>query len=283
MEPGRLFPADVAFALMRPGDPIPDPLPKERALLTAQALPDRVAEFARGRGAARQALAELGLSGAESFPILRAGLRAPRWPEGVVGAITHSGSWAAAAVAWKIRYAGIGLDLERARTPRPQLVARIALPEERLWLDSIPETRRALAFALLFSAKESIYKALHPVTNVFLGYGDAVVRPRPLTPTPPSSEGVSRPHPLTLSPPSGEGEADSARDVGSHPLSLRERGWEGEATPPSPAGEGGRGGEVFGWTLLRDSGPSFPKGFGGEGSWCDLGEVVLTAIAIPVA
>ena len=47
------------------------------------------------------------------------------------------------------------------------------MTEERAWVEALPQHQRPLAFALLFSAKESIYKTLNPSTGVFLGYGDA--------------------------------------------------------------------------------------------------------------
>lgn len=177
-DPRDWFPSGVAWALLKPEDPAGEPLPAERALLTAQALPERVAEFARGRQAARAALTALGVPDAAAFPVLREGVRGPRWPERVVGSISHSGAWAAAAAAWRRDYFGIGLDLERIRIARPQLVSRICLPEERDWLNGLPESQRSFGFALIFSAKESIYKALHPGTGVFLGYADALVKPQ---------------------------------------------------------------------------------------------------------
>jgi 4'-phosphopantetheinyl transferase EntD len=254
-----------------------EPLPAERALLTAQALPERVAEFARGRQAARMALTALGVLGADTFAVLREGRRAPQWPEGVVGAISHSGDWAGAAAAWRRDYLGIGLDLERIRTVKPQLVARIALPLERDWLNALPESRRSLGFALLFSAKESIYKALHPATGVFLGYGDAVVTasppgtatspPRPPHPPGPPLHKVERGEKDRLTPSALRAATPLLGERGEKDLAPR---------PPLRLGEGEAG--SFRWTLLRASGELFPAGYEGEGRWRDLGEVVATAI-----
>ena len=170
------FPDGIAFAAgcLKEGA-APDPLPEERALLSERATPKRVREFALARHCAREAMARLGIEGAHGLPILRAGTRAPKWPAGLVGSITHNGAMAAAVVARNRDYLGIGIDLERARPVSQRLTARIALPDEQAWLDGLPHTERTLGFALLFSAKESIYKAINPITGVYLGYHDACI------------------------------------------------------------------------------------------------------------
>lgn len=177
-EPLLPFPADIGFALRSlhrdGGDPAAGLLPAERRLLGPRAVPKRVAEFAGGRAAAREALAHLGVTGAAALAIGRAG-RAPCWPAGVVGALTHAGAWAAAAVARSAGYAGIGLDLEQVRAVSEAVIGRVALPAERQWLDGLPPALRAEGFALLFSAKESVYKALNPATGVYLGYREGCI------------------------------------------------------------------------------------------------------------
>lgn len=170
------FPDGIAFAAgcLKDGA-APDPLPEECALLSERATPKRVREFALARHCAREAMARLGIAGAQRLPILRVGARAPRWPAGLVGSITHTGAMAAAAVARIREYMGIGIDLERTRPVSRRLMARIVLPDEQAWLDGLPDTERSVGFALIFSAKESIYKAINPITGVFLGYRDACI------------------------------------------------------------------------------------------------------------
>jgi 4'-phosphopantetheinyl transferase EntD len=46
-----------------------------------------------------------------------AGDRTPVWPDGVVGSITHTGDFAAAAVAWAADIAGLGIDSEQVIDP----------------------------------------------------------------------------------------------------------------------------------------------------------------------
>lgn len=188
--PPVALPAGIAFAFVGPDQPA-EPLPEERALLSARVLPERVAEFARGRSAARLALTGLGVPGAECMPILRVGPRAPRWPDGIVGTIAHSGGWAAAACARRGTYRGVGIDLERVRPMKNTLAARIMRPDELAAWQSLPAEAQPLAFAATFSAKESIYKALFPATGIFLGYQDASIdwRPHPHNPPLPEERG----------------------------------------------------------------------------------------------
>ncbi|HSF64256.1 MAG TPA: 4'-phosphopantetheinyl transferase superfamily protein, partial [Paracoccaceae bacterium] len=103
-------------------------------------------EFAAGRAAARAALAALGYPAA-AIP-MRPG-RAPLWPPGIAGSLTHSATACLAAVT--ATPALIGLDIE---------------PDEPLPADLIPliltaSEDRAQA-RLIFSAKESAWKAISP-------------------------------------------------------------------------------------------------------------------------
>src|ERR1700688_5221299 len=74
----------------------------------------RQREFLAGRWCAKQALQCLG---AGSTHVAMAGDRAPIWPDGVVGSITHTGGFVAAAVAWAADIAGVGIDSEEIIVP----------------------------------------------------------------------------------------------------------------------------------------------------------------------
>lgn len=166
------FPDGVGFAVVRAEEADPATLlPAEQALLGPNAAPGRVRDFALGRAAAHRAMLRQGPAGARlsSEPVLRKGPRMPRWPAGLVGAITHVPGLAAAAVAEARDYHGLGVDLERRRQPGEALLRRILRPEELALLG------RAAAdwFTPVFSAKECIYKALFPATGVYLGFQDA--------------------------------------------------------------------------------------------------------------
>lgn len=174
-------------------------LPEERALLGARAAPRRVLEFTLGRGCAHAALAALAAQHQRdaslaarlaATPILREDARRPRWPAGYVGAITHHRGHAAAAVARAADYLGLGVDLEALRPPSPALVRRILRPEERAAWEALPAAERTRGFALAFSAKESLFKALYPHTGVYLGFQEATVA---LTPQDPAAAAQALP------------------------------------------------------------------------------------------
>lgn len=124
----------------------------------------RRAEFIGGRLSARRALALL--TGLPSTPSLDEE-RLPAWPDGIVGSITHSRGLAAAAVARRESVGGIGIDAElplsneRARRLAPQIL----VDSERDWLERLPPIAQGEFVTLVFSLKESLFKALYPLVR----------------------------------------------------------------------------------------------------------------------
>ena len=164
--------------------------PAESHLLGPNAARKRIEEFTLGRGLAREALGALEPSLAERA-IPRTTGRTPRWPEGFVGAITHHRGQAAAVAARAVDYKGLGVDLETRRHPSGALLRRILRPGELEALEGLPERELALRFTLVFSAKESLYKALNPHTGVFLGFQDAEILAPEKLPLPETEMDVS--------------------------------------------------------------------------------------------
>lgn len=157
------FPDGLGWAV-REATHDPDQLfPEERAAV-AKAIPTRVAEFAGGRSAARAAMARLGLppSAIPARPD-----RAPVWPAGVIGSISHAGPVCLAVVGRRDDWEVIGVDLEPDRPMAAELVPEIASPEELAALAPLPETNAATR---IFSAKEAAYKAQYPVTGALFGF-----------------------------------------------------------------------------------------------------------------
>lgn len=149
----------------------PDPLwPEEEDLLSPRAVESHRAQFRLGRAAAHEALRILGR---DAGPILRGPHGEPLWPPGVVGAITHSAGRALAAVAPGERIRALGLDMEHTDRWFPELAETVAFDAERAWLEGLEVDRRRAAALEMFSAKESIYKALFPAIGTFFGF-DAV-------------------------------------------------------------------------------------------------------------
>ncbi len=132
----------------------------------AEAVARRVDQFTAGRVCARRALAKLGVG--EGVPLLRGEDRAPIWPEGFVGSITHTDSWCAAAVARASEVRAVGIDLEPATPLKQSVVNRVCTPSELQWLSNASDP--ALSAKLVFSAKEAVYKCQYSVTNQVLGF-----------------------------------------------------------------------------------------------------------------
>ena len=128
-------------------------------------------EFIQGRSCARVALAGLGLPG-HAIPSMPE--RAPVWPDGVVGSISHCDGIAAAAVAWRADFDGIGLDLE-AREPLDEHLLPMICREEEL--AEVVRSDIGLSPAkLIFSAKESVFKCVWPHIRRFIDFDEVEVR-----------------------------------------------------------------------------------------------------------
>lgn len=165
---GSILDDRIVFAVAARDAPIPPLDPAEAALVVA-AVSKRKREFAFGRACARAALSTLGA--ATPGPILVGRDREPLWPPGVVGSITHCEGFCAAAVAWSRDLAGLGIDAEIAQ-PVPEGTAELILnPGERAWL----RDRSRKLEMVFFSAKESVYKCLAPLTGLFLDFRDATL------------------------------------------------------------------------------------------------------------
>lgn len=161
-----LLPPGVALAETDPRAPQPAPWPEERAGLT-RPRPERLREFAAGRTAARRAMAQLGLPPA---PVAHGFDRAPVWPEGLTGSISHCSTACLAAVAPMTRARALGLDLEED-TPLPlDLIPAICTPEEEAYLATLPPQQRGRMAKLIFSAKECAYKAQFPLSRRLFGF-----------------------------------------------------------------------------------------------------------------
>lgn len=140
----------------------------------ARAVDTRRAEFTTGRLLAREALARLG-SPVDAVPVGEK--RAPVWPAGVVGSITHCAGLRAAAVARTRDVRSLGIDAERARPLPDGVLDAVSDADERAWLAGLGEGTPW--DALLFSAKESVYKTWFPLTGRWLGFEDAALTPYP--------------------------------------------------------------------------------------------------------
>jgi 4'-phosphopantetheinyl transferase EntD len=174
----ELLPAEVRSAETVGADPHAYLLAAEQDLV-ARAVPGRVREVTYARSCARRALAELGIA---ETPIGRGPRGEPRWPAGVVGSITHTKGYYAAAVAPASLVRSIGIDAEVHDRLPDGVLGHIAFDAELAWLDRLG-TGPICWDRLLFSAKESVYKAWFPLTGRWLGFEDALLTVDPATRT----------------------------------------------------------------------------------------------------
>jgi 4'-phosphopantetheinyl transferase EntD len=122
-------------------------------------------ESARGGAGARLAMRNLGLG---PLPLLRGSERQPLWPATLCGSITHCDGYCAAVVARTRDMRTIGIDAEPIRAFGDVVLDRIALAGERAWMSGADA--RAPWAVVLFSAKESVFKAWFPVFETALDF-----------------------------------------------------------------------------------------------------------------
>ena len=140
-----------------------------------QACLKRRCEFIAGRLCARDALLQRQIHG---FKLLTNTDRSPKWPDDIVGSITHTNNFAAAALGSKQQIKGIGIDSEA-----PIEAKRLEDIKSRIFLDqeiscassSSPALPSEVYYTLIFSAKESLFKCIYPQTLNFFGFHDAHV------------------------------------------------------------------------------------------------------------
>jgi 4'-phosphopantetheinyl transferase EntD len=160
--------AEEAFA------DLPDVMlfPDEQAVI-ARAVERRRTEFATGRACARAALAKLGIP---PVPIVPGPRGAPQWPRGVVGSITHCAGYRASAVARDRDVVTIGLDAEPHDKLPDGVLEAVASEGEQAMLAGLAAAEPAVFWdRMLFSAKESVYKAWFPLAQRWLNFEDAAV------------------------------------------------------------------------------------------------------------
>jgi 4'-phosphopantetheinyl transferase EntD len=154
-----LFPSEVAaVACHLPCRP--HPLHPAEEQLAARYHGRRLEDFMAGRHCAREALATIETP---EIAILAADDGAPIWPEGVLGSLTHTDGFCAAAVALQEDAHGIGLDAESGRLPRASWPL-ICSPTEIAFIEREPDYIRTHVATIIFSAKEALFKCRYLIT-----------------------------------------------------------------------------------------------------------------------
>lgn len=129
----------------------------------------RRSEFLAGRYCAQKALARL-----EQFPTsVEVGKqREPLWPKGIIGAISHTTGLATAIVSDDPNILGLGVDVEITVDPETMnKIGKHILPLEHFTLLNQEGMSPNEVFTLIFSVKESFYKAAYPRVQRYFDFG----------------------------------------------------------------------------------------------------------------
>lgn len=144
--------------------------PEEEQALSQPACAKKRTEFAVGRAAVRQALRRLGES---PFPVLRGNRGEPVWPEEIAGSITHCWPWTAALLVRAGKRFAIGIDLENLEQAATVDISNvICMPAELDWARGADFRER---LAVIFSAKEAVYKGFYPFCRRYIDFKEVEV------------------------------------------------------------------------------------------------------------
>ena len=133
---------------------------------------NRKREFIAGRFCAHEAMM---LASMPPENIHIGGKGEPIWPSNIVGSITHSHGYAAAAVARKSDIISVGLDAEIDEPLSSKALQRISNHQEEEWAKTVGGALVQHPGKVLFSAKEATYKAWYPITHEWLGFKEALI------------------------------------------------------------------------------------------------------------
>jgi len=166
-----LFPQEVVTCDANPAL-ISGRLYPEEEVYIQRAVPKRKGEFTAGRLCARKALARFGIT---NFPILVNNDRSPIWPTGFVGSITHTDGYCGVAVARQSVLLSLGVDVESVNQVSKEYWGHLFTPPELSYLHSLPSCKQQGIAALIFSAKECLYKCQYLISKQWLNFLDVHV------------------------------------------------------------------------------------------------------------
>ncbi|WDE01128.1 4'-phosphopantetheinyl transferase family protein [Thalassomonas actiniarum] len=139
----------------------------------SRAVNKRQSEYLAGRYAAIQALAGLGIT---TRDIPTGEHRSPVWPKGVLASITHTSTSAFCVAAGKqtIKYLGIDHENWLKADNVAEIKNSIINEKEEVFLKQ-SDMSFEQAFTLVFSAKESLFKALYPSVGYYFDFSAAQI------------------------------------------------------------------------------------------------------------
>ncbi len=138
-----------------------------------RAVDKRKSEFLAGRYIAKKTLNDLGLADVD-IPVGEN--RSPVWPAGIVASISHTKTKAFCAASMNSVYSKVGIDIEDVMSLKTagNIKSSIISESEEVYLRTL-ELDFIQALTLVFSAKESLFKALYPTVKKYFGFSAAEV------------------------------------------------------------------------------------------------------------
>lgn len=133
--------------------------------------PTRHPTWVSGRVALRLAARHLGISAPAFLPNRRG---APEMPRGLVGSISHTRSMAVALIAEDTGWT-VGIDIERRALGRQDISRHVLTESEQAEIAHLTSAQRGESIMVRFSLKESIYKAIDPFLQRYVGFREAQV------------------------------------------------------------------------------------------------------------
>jgi enterobactin synthetase component D len=138
----------------------------------AAAVEKRLADYLAGRIVGRHAMAALGFAPGD---IAIGKNREPIWPKGISGSISHSDGQVACIATTQPAWL-MGIDVEKIMVPTTaeSVANQILNPDEKGMLVQISDSP-SVSCTVVFSAKETLFKALYPYAKVFFGFEAASI------------------------------------------------------------------------------------------------------------
>lgn len=132
----------------------------------------RILEFKFGRYCVNKALEKIGHE-----PItlgINESDRAPIWPNDLVGSLSHKNSLYIAVVGKSSDYLSLGIDIEFfIQKERFHAIEKLVLTDsDKTYIDTLGDDLSFL-YTLIFSAKESLYKLIYPLSKTYFDFREA--------------------------------------------------------------------------------------------------------------
>jgi len=151
-------------------DALFDTLGVQLPVTIKRAAQKRKADYLAGRSIALAAMKALGIS---PTAIASAPSRAPIWPDGLTGSISHARGRCACVLSYDTSQS-VGVDTEAiaSGSSLAAILSETLTPQDRDTISADVSSQPTNA-TLVFSAKEALFKALYPRVNCYFGFDAA--------------------------------------------------------------------------------------------------------------